>query len=584
MTMGENDGHTVSGMKVDDAVGQVLGRRYRLVAPIGSGASARVYAAEDLSLGRKVAVKVLRTGLTDDVRFVKRFRAEAKAAAQLSHPNLLAVFDWGEDSSAAFIVTEVLLGGSLRDMLDRSSLLTPSQGLLVALQVAQGLSYAHRLGWVHRDIKPANLLFGEDGRLRIADFGIARAVAEAAWTEPEGVLIGTARYAAPEQALGEVIDGKADVYSLGLTVIEAITGDVPLLRDNALGTMLLRQDEDVGDLSDLGPLGGPLSWAGRADPQDRPSAPQLIDALTRAARLLARPRRLPLAGTRLGLEDRQGEEPTMLLSSRPSDSRPPRPGHEPTYMLYARQGESVPDGPGYEQGVRFSSNEPPEGPPEVGIGRDLAGQRTTDPRAANAPAGADRSPDRNDGPGEGDGAPGSASDQPVAGRRRGDRDSADEGSSGNSPGPGPQVGGDGEPIDLRESASRRAEPSIASAKAIPASDRPQRSGEGDGLPPAPTHRQPAPPTAEQLPGDEPPARGTDAGGVKPWSSPSRSSSPSSAGSSPASPAPPSPLPPSRSSSPSPAGSSPASPASPAPPAPYPASRKSSPSPAGSSPA
>ena len=285
-----------------DPVGRVLGRRYRLIAPIGAGTSARVYLADDLSLSRQVAVKCLRSGLSDDARFLRRFRAEAKAAAQLSHPNLLAVYDWGEDTSATYLVTEVLLGGSLLDVIDRSPRLTPSQGLLVALQVAQGLNYAHDLGWVHRDIKPANLLFGEEGRLRIADFGIARAVAEAAWTEPEGILVGTARYAAPEQAESDAIDGKADLYSLALTIIEAVTGRVPLLGENALATMVLRQDRDVDQLDELGPLAAALGPAGRADPSQRPTAAELIDVLTRTARSLPRPRRLPLASPPAVLE------------------------------------------------------------------------------------------------------------------------------------------------------------------------------------------------------------------------------------------------------------------------------------------
>ena len=275
-------------------VGRILGNRYRLVAQIGAGASAQVFLADDLSLGRRVAVKCLRSGLSDDARFVKRFRAEATAAAQLSHPNLLAVYDWDESPSSAYIVTEVLLGGSLLDLIDRQPL-TPSQGLLVALQVAQGLKYAHSIGWVHRDIKPANLLFGQEGRLRIADFGIARAVAEAAWTEPEGVLVGTARYAAPEQAEGDAIDGKADIYSLALTIVEAVTGRVPLLGENALSTMVLRQDRDVDGFEELGPLGTALARAGRADPRARPTAAQLIENLTRTARSLPRPQRLALS-------------------------------------------------------------------------------------------------------------------------------------------------------------------------------------------------------------------------------------------------------------------------------------------------
>ncbi|MEM9615117.1 MAG: protein kinase, partial [Actinomycetota bacterium] len=324
----------------DRAIGRLLGGRYELQALLGSGASAHVYLAGDRSLGRQVAVKCLRSGLNGDERFRRRFRAEAQAAAQLGHPNLLAVFDWGEDPDA-YLVTELLMGGSLQEVLDHSGRLSPSQGLLIALQAAQGLQYAHEFGIVHRDIKPANLLFGEEGRLRVGDFGIARAVAEAAWTEPEGVLVGTARYAAPEQALGDSIGDKTDVYSLALTVIEAVTGRVPLVRENALATMVLRQDRDVVEIEELGALGPALLPAGRADPEARPSANELIENLTEAARHLPRPERLPLVSP-VDLRRRSsmsvGDRPVDRSVDRASDSvsgvidlaRPtPRPGSRP---------------------------------------------------------------------------------------------------------------------------------------------------------------------------------------------------------------------------------------------------------------
>src|SRR6478672_2273644 len=190
----------------DDQVGRVLGGRYRLLAPVGTGASATVFVADDVQLQRRVAVKVLHPSLAEDAAFLKRFRAEAQAAAALSHPNVMAVYDWGQDGEMSgatpYLVLEYLGGGSLRAMLDRGRRLSPSQALLVGLEAARGLDYAHRRGLVHRDIKPANLLFGQDRRLRIADFGLARAIAEAAWTEPDGVVLGTARYASPEQAKG----------------------------------------------------------------------------------------------------------------------------------------------------------------------------------------------------------------------------------------------------------------------------------------------------------------------------------------------------------------------------------------------
>src|SRR5690606_8205540 len=165
----------------------------------------------------QVAVKILHPALADDESFLRRFRAEAQSAASLSHPHLLAVYDWsgGEDDSP-FLVTEYLSGGSLRGLLDAGNRLTPSQALVVGLEAARALDHAHRQGFVHRDVKPANLLFGADARLRVADFGLARAIAEAGWTEPTGAVLGTARYASPEQARGEAVDGRSDVYSLAL--------------------------------------------------------------------------------------------------------------------------------------------------------------------------------------------------------------------------------------------------------------------------------------------------------------------------------------------------------------------------------
>ena len=170
---------------VADLTGRVLAGRYRLVAPLGTGASGRVYAAWDVRLQRKVAVKVLHAALADDAGFLRRFGAEAQMAASLHHPNVVGVYDWGEDETP-FMVLELLEGGSLRSILDRGDRLSPAQAAAVGRQIAAGLDYAHVRGLVHRDVKPANLLFDEHGTARVADFGLARALAEASWTEPAG--------------------------------------------------------------------------------------------------------------------------------------------------------------------------------------------------------------------------------------------------------------------------------------------------------------------------------------------------------------------------------------------------------------
>ncbi|MGI8793491.1 MAG: PASTA domain-containing protein [Acidimicrobiales bacterium] len=280
-----------------DQIGSVLGDRYRLLAPIGTGASAHVFLAEDASLRRRVAVKVLHEGLAADESFLRRFRAEAHAAAALRNAHVMNVYDWGEGDSGPYLVLEYLGGGSLRAMLDHGHRLTPSQALLVGLEAAEALAYAHRRNLVHRDVKPANLLFDDEGRLAIADFGLARALAEAAWTEPTGTVLGTARYASPEQAQGGAVDGRSDVYALALTIVESVTGEVPFSADTTIATLMARVGHDLEVSDDLGPLKAPLEAAGRADPNERLDAAGLVRAFEGAARDLPRPDPLPLPGT-----------------------------------------------------------------------------------------------------------------------------------------------------------------------------------------------------------------------------------------------------------------------------------------------
>ena len=167
-----------------DVIGKLLNQRYRLVSRVGTGASANVYLADDVTLERQVAVKLLQPALAGDEAFLKRFRAEARAVAALNHPNVLQVYDWGEEESVPFLVTEYLAGGSLSDILANGHLLSPEQAALVGQQAASGLAYAHQRGLVHRDVKPANILFDDEGRLRITDFGVARALARLSSFKP----------------------------------------------------------------------------------------------------------------------------------------------------------------------------------------------------------------------------------------------------------------------------------------------------------------------------------------------------------------------------------------------------------------
>ena len=294
--------------RMTDQIGRVLGGRYRLLSALGSGASAHVYLADDVRLRRRVALKVLHPALADDGLFLRRFRAEARAAAALSHPHILAVFDWSGDDDSPYLVTEFLGGGSLRSMLDAGHRLTTAQALIVGLETARALDHAHRQGFVHRDIKPANLLFGDDGRLRVADFGLARTIAEAGWTEPTGAMLGTARYASPEQARGESVNGASDIYSLALVLVEAVTGNVPFSADTTIATLMARLERPLVVPEIMGPLTGILTQAGGLDAERRPDAAAFGAGLIDAAEQLARPSPLPLAPPSIngaGVQDRR---------------------------------------------------------------------------------------------------------------------------------------------------------------------------------------------------------------------------------------------------------------------------------------
>ena len=291
---------------ITDSIGRVLGDRYRLVTALGTGASAHVYLADDVSLHRRVAIKVLHPALAGDSAFLKRFRAEAQAVAALNHPNILQVYDWGEEDGVPYLVLEFLAGGSLREVYDTGALLSPAQAVQVGIEAAAGLDYAHRRGLVHRDIKPANLLFGADRRLRIADFGLARALAEASWTEPDGAMLGTARYSAPEQVEGWVLDGKADVYALALVLYEGVTGEAPFIGDTTVATLMARVGVLLPEHESLGPLNDVLVWAAAPEPSERYDASQLGVRLEALAGTLPRPEPLPLADGVAGRRARRG--------------------------------------------------------------------------------------------------------------------------------------------------------------------------------------------------------------------------------------------------------------------------------------
>lgn len=210
------------------------GGRYELIQKIARGGMAEVYMAKDQLLDRPVALKVLFPELSVNVSFVERFRREAQAAANLSHPNIVSVFDWGEADNTYFIVMELVDGVTLSSLIKDSGHLQPDRAAHIAAEVAASLSFAHRHGVIHRDVKPSNVLITEDGQVKVTDFGIARAATADGDLTQTGAVMGTATYIPPEQAQGLVVDGRSDVYSLGVVLYEMLTGKVPFSGDSPL--------------------------------------------------------------------------------------------------------------------------------------------------------------------------------------------------------------------------------------------------------------------------------------------------------------------------------------------------------------
>lgn len=212
--------------------GRLLADRYELIGHIARGGMADVWEARDTMLGRKVAVKVLHSQFSSDASFVTRFRREAQAAANLSHPNIVSIFDWGEEGALYFIVMELIEGRSLRDVLRSEGRLLPRRAAEIAAEVAAALAVSHRAGLVHRDIKPGNILITGDGTVKVTDFGIARAWNDSEELTRTGAVIGTATYFSPEQAQGEPADERSDIYSLGVVLYEMLVGRPPFKGDS----------------------------------------------------------------------------------------------------------------------------------------------------------------------------------------------------------------------------------------------------------------------------------------------------------------------------------------------------------------
>ncbi len=237
--------HTVTA--TDALLGALLDGRYRIDALIARGGMATVYAGTDTRLDRPVAVKVMRPGLAEDPDFVDRFAREARAAARLSSPEVVAVHDQGTDAATgtAYLVMEHVRGGTLRDLVRDHGPVPPARALEVFEPVLCALAAAHAAGLVHRDIKPENVLLGDDGRVKVTDFGLARAIASSNLTATTGFLMGTMAYLAPEQVEHNRTDPRTDVYSAGIVLWELLTGRPPFMSDSPMTVAYLHVHEDV---------------------------------------------------------------------------------------------------------------------------------------------------------------------------------------------------------------------------------------------------------------------------------------------------------------------------------------------------
>jgi len=265
-------GEATSGL-ARSLIGAVLSSRYRLDSKLGSGGMSTVYLARDETLERSVAVKVLHAAISDQPDQIERFRREARAVAQLSHPNVVAVIEAGEDGGHPYIVFEFVDGETLKERIDRMQRLPVDEAAAYAIEIGRGLAAAHARMLVHRDVKPQNVLIDREGRGKVTDFGIALSLESDGLTKT-GRVLGTTDYVSPEQAMGKDVDSRSDIYSLGVLLYEMLTGRVPFEAETLVGVAMKHVNEPMPDVQAARPevssaLAAVIERSTQKDPKDR---------------------------------------------------------------------------------------------------------------------------------------------------------------------------------------------------------------------------------------------------------------------------------------------------------------------------
>ena len=319
---------TSAGTRVaDPLVGRVVDGRYRVERRIARGGMATVYEALDTRLDRVVALKIMHPGLADDADFVSRFVREAKSAARLTDPHVVAVYDQGEDDGLVYLVMEFVPGRTVRDVLRQYGRLSAEQALTIIDPVLQALEAAHRAGFVHRDVKPENVLLTDDGRVKVADFGLARAISAATSTAAtQGLLIGTVAYLSPEQVERGIADARSDVYGAGILLYEMVTGSVPYAGETPLAVAYQHVNAEVPVPSSIrgdvpAQIDALVGTATQRDPDNRfPDAVSFLEAVRRARASLPAPRPF-------GDQDAPAQSQTLVV---PLVTDPLNPGAVPS--------------------------------------------------------------------------------------------------------------------------------------------------------------------------------------------------------------------------------------------------------------